>query len=118
MSKLEIRGIDNVLHAVGDLEEAKRFYGARLGLTLKFEVAAAGIALYRIGDAEPGLLIRRQEPAPPRVWLEVADAREAARQFGGEAREINTGWLVEIADPCGNIIGLTDYAKRPHASST
>lgn len=25
--------------------------------------------------------------------------------------EINTGWVVEFADPSGNVIGLTDYAK-------
>ena len=29
------------------------------------------------------------------------------------AFEINTGWVVEFADPWGNVIGLTDYAKDP-----
>ena len=29
------------------------------------------------------------------------------------AFEINTGWVVEFADPRGNVIGLTDYAKDP-----
>ena len=24
-----------------------------------------------------------------------------------------TGWAVEIADPWGNILGFTDYTKRP-----
>lgn len=26
--------------------------------------------------------------------------------------EINTGWVVEFADPWGNVIGLTDYVKE------
>ncbi|MCZ9341472.1 VOC family protein, partial [Streptomyces sp. TRM76130] len=24
-----------------------------------------------------------------------------------------TGWTVEFADPWGNVVGLTDYRKRP-----
>jgi len=27
--------------------------------------------------------------------------------------EIKTGWVVEFADPWGNVIGLTDYVKDP-----
>ena len=110
---IEVLGIDNVLHAVGDLEQAKEFYGRKLGLELKFEVGAAGVALYRLGAAEPGLLLRRQDPSPPRVWLEVPDARAAAGELNGQARELQTGWVVEVADPWGNVIGLTDYAKQP-----
>ena len=110
---IEVLGIDNLLHAVGDLEEAKHFYSGRLGLSLKFEVADAGIALYRLGGEEPGLLLRRQELAAPRVWLEVPDARAAGEQLGEMTREVQTGWLVEISDPWGNVIGLTDYTKRP-----
>jgi predicted enzyme related to lactoylglutathione lyase len=26
---------------------------------------------------------------------------------------IPTGWVVEVADPWGNVIGLTDYTGRP-----
>jgi len=110
---IEILGVDNVLHAVGDLDEAKEFYGGTLGLILKFEVPQAQIALYRLGDSEPGLLLRGQQAAPPRVWLEVPDARAAAKELGTDAREISSGWLVELEDPWGNVIGLTDYAKRP-----
>jgi predicted enzyme related to lactoylglutathione lyase len=50
----------------------------------------------------------------------VADARAAAahlREAGvvplGEPREIRTGWVVEVADPWGNVVGLVDYAKAP-----
>jgi predicted enzyme related to lactoylglutathione lyase len=31
----------------------------------------------------------------------------------GEPFEIPTGWTVEIADPWGNVVGLTDYVKAP-----
>jgi hypothetical protein len=32
---------------------------------------------------------------------------------GGEPFELQTGWTVELADPWGNVVGLTDYTKRP-----
>jgi predicted enzyme related to lactoylglutathione lyase len=31
----------------------------------------------------------------------------------GEPRELRTGWVVEVADPWGNVIGLTDYRHTP-----
>ena len=56
----------------------------------------------------------------PRTWLEVRDARAAAaalRERGveplGEPFEVATGWTVEVADPWGNVVGLTDYSKDP-----
>jgi predicted enzyme related to lactoylglutathione lyase len=110
---IKVLGIDNVLHAVGDYEEAKQFYGVRLGLAMKFEVPAAGIALFNLGREDPGLLIRRQDMAPPRVWLEVPDAKAVAAELGGAEREIQTGFVVEITDPWGNVIGFTDYTKMP-----
>ena len=30
-----------------------------------------------------------------------------------QPRELRTGWLVEVADPWGNVIGLTDYLLAP-----
>lgn len=126
VGKIEVLGVDNVLLAVGDLERARAFYEGVLGLAVKFAAPQAGIVGYRLGDEEPGLIVRVQpiEAAPPRdtprLWLEVPDARAAARaleQAGvtalGAPREINTGWVVEIADPWGNVLGLTDYAKDP-----
>jgi len=123
---LRILGIDNILFAVGDLTQARVFYETYLGLPVKFVVAEAGLVAYRLGEEEPGLLLRVQgiEPTPPRatprVWLEVADARAAAQQLETlgvpllkEPWEVGTGWIVEIADPWGNVIGLTDYLKVP-----
>jgi hypothetical protein len=31
----------------------------------------------------------------------------------GGPRELRTGWVVEVADPWGNVIGLTDYRNAP-----
>ena len=126
MSELEVLGVDNVMLAVGDLEEARAFYEATLGLPVKFAVPQAGVIGYRLGQEEPGLMIRVQAlvPSPPRdtprIWLEVTDARAAAaarRRKGArilsEPMEILTGWAVELADPWGNVLGLTDYVKDP-----
>ncbi|GHA08403.1 VOC family protein [Streptomyces echinoruber] len=123
----ELLGFDNVLLPVGDLGEAVAFY-RRAGFVLGFRFDEAGIALLRVGAETPGVLLRREEvfghrPPPwpaPRVWLEVPDARHAARELvrAGippleEPFAVATGWTVEIADPWGNVIGFTDYTRRP-----
>jgi len=126
VSTLEVLGVDNVLLAVGDLETALEFYGRKLGLPLKFQVPDMGIAGFRLGPEEPGLFIRAGNVRPqgprdsPRLWLEVPDARAAADELlaGGikpvsDPFEVATGWTVEIADPWGNVIGLTDYTRAP-----
>lgn len=123
---LDILGVDNVLLAVGDLETALDFYAGGLGLRLKFQLPELGIACFRLGAEEPGLLLRAaavhaQGPRDtPRIWLEVRDARAAGaelRERGlaplGEPFEVGTGWTVEVADPWGNVVGLTDYTKDP-----
>ena len=123
---IPVLGIDNVLLAVGDFTQARQFYEEKLGLPVKVAVEAMGIVGYRLGDDEAGLFLRVQfiEPTSaretPRLWLEVADARAAARELATqditplrEPFEINTGWVVEFADPWGNVIGLTDYVKDP-----
>ncbi|GAB2860900.1 VOC family protein [Streptomyces deserti] len=123
----ELLGFDNVLLPVGDLGEAVGFYG-RAGFPLDFRLDEAGIALLKVGGETPGILLRQEEalghrPPPwpsPRVWLEVADARAAARALRDagiplldEPSAVATGWAVEVADPWGNVIGFTDYSKRP-----
>ncbi|WP_155054332.1 VOC family protein [Streptomyces blattellae] len=123
----ELLGFDNVLLPVGDLGEAVDFY-AQAGFTVAFRFDEAGIALLRVGGETPGILLRVEEEfghrpplwPSPRVWLEVPDARTAARELLGagiapldEPFSAATGWTVEIADPWGNVIGFTDYTKRP-----
>jgi predicted enzyme related to lactoylglutathione lyase len=126
MSEITVLGLDNVLLDVGDLEAAKGFYGGRLGLGVKFDFPDAGVVGFRLGDEEAGLVVRAGDVAPgpprasPRLWLEVPDARAAGQALAaagvallGEARELRTGWLVEVADPWGNVVGLTDYRLAP-----
>jgi predicted enzyme related to lactoylglutathione lyase len=123
----EVRGIDNVLFPVGDLDEAVAFYAGRLGLPVRFRLDQAGVALFGLGAEPPGLLVRQSpaadgraaEPAP-RLWLEVLDARATAAalaQAGVAALAppfaVATGWTVEVADPWGNVVGFTDYTTMP-----
>ncbi|MEU7422662.1 VOC family protein [Streptomyces sp. NPDC048362] len=123
----ELLGFDNVLLPVGDLDEAVGFY-ERAGFTVGFRFDEAGIALLKVGGETPGILLRAEEAMghrPPswpstRLWLEVPDARVAARELAAAGIEpldevfpTATGWTVEIADPWGNVVGFTDYSKRP-----
>lgn len=123
----ELLGFDNVLLPVGDIGEAVGFY-ERAGFTVGFRFDEGGIALLKVGEETPGILLRQEEafghrPPPwhaPRVWLEVPDARRAARELAAagvapldEPFSVATGWTVEVADPWGNVVGFTDYSKRP-----
>ncbi|MGW0819843.1 VOC family protein [Streptomyces sp. NPDC002845] len=123
----ELLGFDNVLLPVGDLEAAVAFY-ERAGFEVDLRLDEAGIAVLKVGKETPGVLLRLEEALgqrPPgwasaRVWLEVRDARaKAAALVGAGVRPLDTpspgatGWTVEVADPWGNVIGFTDYSKRP-----
>ena len=110
-------GIDNVFFTVTNLGEAVAFY-ERCGLTLKFRIDAARIALFAIGSEEPGLMLREGEGVGAgRLWLEVADAEMVSIELGAngiasQRLETATGVTVEVADPSGNIVGFADYSKR------
>lgn len=123
----ELLGFDNVLLPVGDLAEAVAFY-ERAGFTVGFRFDEGGLALLKVGGETPGILLRVEEELghrpPPwhsvRLWLEVPDARMAAEKLAAAGIasldapfSVATGWTVEVADPWGNVIGLTDYSKRP-----
>ncbi|GGN24622.1 VOC family protein [Streptomyces fuscichromogenes] len=123
----ELLGFDNVVMPVGRLADAVAFY-ERAGFTVGFRFDEGGIALLKVGGETPGILLRTEEGlghrpavwASPRVWLEVPDARAAAERLKeagiavlDEPFSVATGWTVEVADPWGNILGLTDYSKRP-----
>ncbi|NJP91904.1 VOC family protein [Nonomuraea sp. FMUSA5-5] len=127
---MDILGIDNVLIPVGDLAAARRFYADGLGLKVKFEKEAQGVALFTVGAEAPGILVRvdtragRPGPGPAmRLWLEVPDARAVSAELDERGIrpltapfEVGTGWAVEVADPWGNVIGFTDYLERPELS--
>ncbi|MEU1270522.1 VOC family protein [Streptomyces sp. NPDC005799] len=123
----KLLGFDNVLLPVGDLGTAVGFY-ERAGFAVGFRFDEAGIALLKVGAETPGILLRQEDglghrpPSwpSPRLWIEVTDARKAASWLAAagiapldEPIAVATGWTVEIADPWGNVIGFTDYGKRP-----
>ncbi|MEX3103620.1 VOC family protein [Streptomyces sp. ST1015] len=123
----ELLGFDNVLLPVGNLAEAVGFY-ERAGFAVGFRFDEGGLASLKVGRETPGILLREEEALghrpPPwgcaRVWMEVPDARAAARRLAAagvaaidEPASVATGWTVEIADPWGNVVGFTDYTKRP-----
>jgi predicted enzyme related to lactoylglutathione lyase len=127
---LDLLGVDNLLFAVGNLERALAFYRDQLGLPVKFAFPEAGIVGFRLGADQTGLILRRQDGLPeagprptPRAWLVVADARaaDAALRVAGVTPlgppfAVRTGWTVEVADPWGNVLGLTDYTLAPQIS--
>lgn len=123
----DLLGFDNALFPVGDLDEAVGFY-ERAGFPVVCRLDEAGLAILKVGTETPGVLLRVEDgigrrPPPwqtPRFWLEVPDARAKARTLAAagiplltEPHSVVTGWMVEIADPWGNVVGFTDYTKRP-----
>src|SRR5689334_6120504 len=112
---MKIQGVDNVLFNVGELEAAIAHY-SKLGLTLKFKMEARGIALFKVGEEAPGLMLRSTgEPLrigehAAKVWLEVPDARAVATEIQAAGLTLaappfqaGTGWTVEVKDPWGNV---------------
>jgi predicted enzyme related to lactoylglutathione lyase len=120
---VEVLGIDNVFLEVGDLEEAARFYRDVLGLPIAKRFDAMGTILFQVGAETPGLGVRAvsvPRVGAQKIWFEVADARAAATELRvagvsllAPPMLIPTGYVVEVVDPWGNIIGLTDYAAKP-----
>lgn len=123
---MNILGIDNIVIDATDLDAARHFYGTVLGLTEKYAFPERGVVGYSIGTEAPGLVIRARAdhcpvgPPGPHVWLELNDARAAVAElegFGvstlGPPLQVGTGWVIEVADPFGNVIGLVDYTIRP-----
>jgi predicted enzyme related to lactoylglutathione lyase len=120
---MKVLGIDNVFVSAGDLDEAVEFYRDVVGLPVARRFDAMGMVLFRIGAETPGLGVGAV--AEPRVgghklWFEVADARAVAAELADHGItplappfQIPTGWAVEIRDPWGNVLGFTDYTRRP-----
>lgn len=122
-----VLGIDNVLFTVGDLGVALAHYRDRLGLPVVRRLDDPPLAVLRLGAETPGLLLREHTglaEGPPaataaRVWLEVPDATAAATRLRAagvpltEPFRVASGRTVEVADPWGNVVGLTDYTGAP-----
>lgn len=108
---------------VGDLGAGVDFYVGVLGLSIAKRFDRIGTILFQVGNETPGLGIAEThdlQSGAYKVWFEVDDARAAADDLiaaGVTATrppfQIPTGWAVEVTDPWGNTIGLTDYSTKP-----
>ncbi len=117
-----VLGFDNVFVEVGDLDEALAFY-TTLGLQVHKRFDHMAMALLSVGPETPGLgvaVVASPRVGGQKIWLEVDDARAAAAELEAAGIApmtppvlIPTGWAVEVQDPWGNVVGLTDYSARP-----
>lgn len=120
---MDVLGIDNVFVEVGDLDMAARFYQDLLGMPVAKRFDDMGSILFQIGAETPGLGVKEvQAPrvGAQKIWFEVPDARAAAAELRAAgvslltpALLIPTGWVFEVIDPWGNVIGFTDYVAKP-----
>lgn len=125
---VQVLGVVHVEFAVGDLERALTHYAGAMGLPVADRRTGPPVALLGLGPEAPGLLLR-EDPAvalapptarAPRLRLEVPDALAAAaqlRESGVDVREAEAaaGRVVEVADPWGNVVGLSDTSAPPAA---
>ncbi len=116
-----IKNYDNFFLPANNLDAAKEFYKNKLGLEIKFDFSDRGMVAFKVGDAEPAIILRKAENMKPAILLEVDDVKKAMNElkqkgitFLSEPVEIATGLMVEFLDPFGNKFGLTDYSKMPH----
>lgn len=121
---MEMLGIDNIVFTVDDISKAVDFY-SRLGMRVQFESEQAGAAVMVISEEHPNLLLLKGQTHDgsienPRLWIEVEDAqkvmvelKEKEFQLAREPRSTAVGWLVEVMDPWGNVIGFIDYKNQP-----
>lgn len=120
---MEVLGIDNVFLPVGDLEAAITFYRDTIGLPVAKRFDAMGSALFQVGKETPGLGVAETpspRPGGQKIWFEVPDARAAAAEVTAAGVNplsppflIPTGWVFEVVDPWGNVVGFTDYTGKP-----
>jgi predicted enzyme related to lactoylglutathione lyase len=120
---MKVLGVDNVFVQVEDFAKAIEFYRDTVGLPVAKRFDELGMALFQIGDETPGLGIEatdRPNTGGQKIWFEVLDARAAANELSTRGVKpsmppfpIPTGWVFEIRDPWGNVIGFTDYTAKP-----
>jgi predicted enzyme related to lactoylglutathione lyase len=116
-----LKGYDNFLLPVADMDKAKAFYHDVLGFDVKFDSSDMGMVAYRVGQEEPALILTdlaKFPAAKPAIWFVVGDVKEEYEklckkgiQFLSAPFEIKTGLAAEFEDPFGNRFAITDYTK-------
>jgi predicted enzyme related to lactoylglutathione lyase len=119
VAEVKVNGIAQVALTVSDLDEAKAFYGERLGLAHLFN-AEPRLTFFQAGATRLMLSESAGRDAPARTILyygveDVAAAHAALAPDGGppdraprvitrlEGRDV---WLAFVEDGAGNLVGL------------
>ena len=118
-----IKDYDNFFIPVDSLDRAKRFYRDILGLPVHFDFGDIGMTAFKVGNSEPAIIAQEKAKHPqarPSILFEVEDVRKTYDELKGkgvkflsEPYGIFTGLAVQFEDPFENLLGLTDYSKRP-----
>jgi predicted enzyme related to lactoylglutathione lyase len=119
-----LKHYDNFFLPAADLARGREFYQGILGLPVKFDFSSHGLLAFNVGEEEPAIILRSHPNTKPSILFEVEDVKIAYQElkekgvvFLSEPYEINTGLAVELEDPFGNRLGITDYSKRPELSN-
>lgn len=99
-----------IVYPVRDVEKAKEFYGAFLGV--EPYVADEYYVGYKVGDQELGL--DPQSTIGPIAYIDVPDINASVKALvaaGGEiaqdATEVTSGfWIAKVKDADGNVVGF------------
>ncbi len=110
---------DNFFLPVDDFDNAINFYKNTLGLSIKFDFTKRGICGFKVGEAEPAIILKNKKVFPESkqtIWFTVEDVKEKYEElkkkgvvFLSEPFKIPTGNVVEFEDLSGNRLGITDY---------
>ena len=110
---------DNYFLPIDNMEEAKDFYGNKLGLNLKFDFSDKGMSAFNVGSEAPSIISRNINKFPdvkPTIWFVVDNVMKTYNDLKGNGVKflstpfrIRTGNAAEFEDPFGNRLGITDY---------
>jgi catechol 2,3-dioxygenase-like lactoylglutathione lyase family enzyme len=102
-------GVNHVALAVGDVDEARAFYGRLFAFELRGR--APGMAFIDMGDQFIALAAGRTQPPDDarHFGLVVADREAARERLEQEGVELTGGRGVEFRDPWGNHVQVVDY---------
>jgi predicted enzyme related to lactoylglutathione lyase len=112
-----LKKIDAVLHRVGDIDEAIRFYVDVLGLRLGWRGESMAGLLFPGNDSE--LVLHIDDSLPnPNISFQVEDVddfvedyREKGYNVLVEPFDIRCGMCAVLSDPYGNGIEVMDLTK-------
>ena len=112
-----LKKIDAVLHRVGDIDEAIRFYVDVLGLRLGWREDSMAGLLFPGNDSE--LVLHIDDSLPnPNISFQVEDVDDFVEEYREkgynvlvEPFDIRCGMCAVLSDPYGNGIEVMDLTK-------